>query len=304
VAAKDPYETLNVDRGASGDEIKRAYRKLAKKLHPDLNPGNKAVELKFKEVQGAYDLLSDPEKRARFDRGEIDASGQEKPRTWYRNYAEGDAGSKYAGPGGAGFSADDLFSDLFSGLGGRRGGARMRGADVNYSITIDFPEAALGAKKRVTLGDGRTLDIAIPPGTDSGQTLRLKGQGMPAPGGGTAGDAFIEIQVRPHAFFTRKGNDVHVEVPITLPEAVLGGSIRVPTIDGAVSLKVPKGANTGTTLRLRGKGIPGGKGAQRGDQYVRLKVMLPEPVDPALAAFIESWAADHPYDVREKAGSA
>ena len=304
--ARDPYEVLGVDRKAGADEIKKAYRKLAKKLHPDLNPGNKAIEAKFKDVQGAYDLLSEADKRGRYDRGEIDASGQEKQRTWYRSYADSDAAGKYTGRGGgdSGFSAEDLFADLFGNLGGRRGNMRMRGSDVHYTITVDFPEAALGAKKRVTLGDGRTLDIAIPPGTEDGQVLRLKGQGAPGAGSGPAGDALIEVKVRPHAFFTRKGNDIHVEVPVTLQEAVLGGSIHVPTIDGTVALKVPKGSNTGATLRLRGKGVPEGKGGARGDQYVKLKVVLPESIDPALQEFVEKWAADHAYDVRAKAGMA
>jgi DnaJ-class molecular chaperone len=297
---------LGVDRKASADEIKKAYRKLAKKLHPDLNPGNKPIELKFKEVQGAYDLLSEPEKRARFDRGEIDASGQEKARTWYRNYAEGDAGGKYAGTGDADFSTDDLFADLFGGFGAggrRRGAARMKGPDVHYAITVDLPEAVLGAKKRVTLGDGRTLDLTIPPGTEDGQTLRLKGQGGPGIGeGAPAGDAYIEVKVRPHPFFTRKGRDIHVEVPVTLQEAVLGGTIHVPTVDGTVSVKVPKGSNTGSVLRLKGKGVAEAKGGGRGDQYVKLKVMLPDPVDPALKEFVEKWAEDHAYDVRSKAG--
>ncbi len=303
--ARDPYEVLGVDRKASADEIKQAYRKLAKKLHPDLNPGNKSIEARFKDVQAAYDLLSDPGKRARYDRGEIDASGQEKPRTWYRTYADSDAAGRYTSRGEAGFSAEDLFADLFGNLGGGwRGSMRAKGPDVRYGITIDFPEAMLGARKRVTLGDGRTLDITVPPGTDDGQTLRLKGQGGPGVGGGPAGDALIEVHVRPHPFFTRKGQDIHVEVPVTLQEAVLGGSIRVPTIDGMVAVKVPKGSNTGATLRLKGKGVPQPRGGGRGDQYVRLKVVLPEPMDPALRDFIEKWAADHAYDVRAKAGMA
>jgi len=299
----DPYQTLQVDRKASQDEIKKSYRRLAKKLHPDLNPGNKKVEQQFKEVTAAYDLLSDPDKRARFDRGEIDASGAERPgRTYYRQYAEGGQGAKYQQHDFGDGSPEDLFADLF---GGRRGGGRtnfrMRGADVSYIAPVDFVEAALGARKRLTLADDKTLDVTIPPGTEDGQTLRLRGQGQPGLGGGPPGDAFIEIRVQPHALFVRQGNDVHVEVPVTLQEAVLGGSITVPTIHGKVSLKVPKNANTGSVLRLRGKGIPTAAGGH-GDQLVKVKVVLPEGGDPELTAFLEKWGPGHPYDVRGKAG--
>lgn len=301
---KDPYQTLGVARGASADDIKKAYRKLAKKLHPDLNPGNKKIEQEFKEVSAAYDLLSDPEKRARFDRGEIDASGAERPgRGFYRSYAESGQGAKYRSADSS--FAEDIFSDLFGGAFGdrarSRGGARLniRGADVSYATTASFLEAALGTKKRLILTDGKTLDITIPPGTEDGQTLRLKGQGMPGMGG-PPGDAFIEVKVEPHPFFTREGNDIHLELPVTLPEAVLGASVTVPTIDGKVSLKIPPGSNTGKTLRLRGKGVR--KGASRGDQYVKLKVVLPDTPDAELTEFVERWGRRNPYDVRGKAG--
>jgi len=313
---KDPYQTLGVARTASADEIKKAYRKLAKKLHPDLNPGNKKIEQEFKEVTAAYDLLSDADKRAKFDRGEIDASGAERPgRGFYRSYAESGQGAKYRGGGGGdeSFFGDDIFSDLFGGgfgggaggkrAGGARGGPRMsiRGADVSYAATADFVEAALGTKKRLTLTDGKTLDVTIPPGTEDGQTLRLKGQGLPGMGGGPAGDAFIEIKVEPHAFFTRQGDDIHLELPVSLPEAVLGASITVPTLDGKVTLKVPAGSNTGTMLRLRGKGVARRDGA-RGDQYVKLKVVLPEKPDAELREFVERWAEKNAYDARARSG--
>ena len=313
---KDPYQTLGVSRTASADEIKKAYRKLAKKLHPDLNPGNKKIEQEFKEVTAAYDLLSDADKRAKFDRGEIDASGAERPgRGFYRSYAESGQGAKYRGGGSAGddgFFGDDIFSDLFSGgfggaggtrAGGTRSGPRMsiRGADVSYAATADFVEAALGAKKRLTLTDGKTLDVTIPPGTEDGQTLRLKGQGLPGMGGGPAGDAFIEIKVEPHAFFTRQGDDIHLELPVSLPEAVLGASITVPTLDGKVTLKVPAGSNTGTVLRLRGKGVPRRDGT-RGDQYVKLKVVLPDRPDAEFKDFVERWAKKNAYDARARSG--
>ena len=300
---KDPYEILGVSRSAKQDEIKQAYRKLAKKLHPDLNPGNSKIEQQFKEASAAYDLLSDPEKRARFDRGEIDASGAERPnRSYYRNYAEGGQGAKYQDFNfGEGMSADDLFANLFR---DRRSGrtVRMRGADISYSATVDFVEAAVGAKKRMSLADGKSLEVTIPPGTEDGQTLRLKGQGLPGIGGGPPGDAFVEIHVQPHAFFTRSGNDIRVEVPVTLQEAVLGARITVPTIDGKVAVKVPPGSNSGSVLRLKGKGIPSSRGRERGDQYVTLKVVLPERIDSDLRQFVENWSKEHSYDVRSRMG--
>ena len=300
---KDPYQLLGVARDADQDTIKKAFRKLAKKLHPDLNPGNKKVEQEFKEVNAAYELLSDPEKRARFDRGEIDASGAERPeRSFYRAYAEGGGNAKYREAEFGEFSAEDILSELF-GRGRRsRQPPRTRGEDVSYTLPVSFVDAANGAKKRVTLADGKTLDVTIPPGTEHGQTLRLKGQGMPGVGGGSAGDAYVEIQVEPHAFFTRKDSNVHLEVPVTLPEAVLGATLTVPTVDGKVSIKVPPGSNTGSTLRLKGRGILDRKSGQRGDQYVTLKVVLPERPDPELQQFLERWSATHGYDPRAKLG--
>lgn len=308
---RDPYEVLGVAKNATPDEIKKAYRKLAKKLHPDLNPGKKDIEAQFKEVTGANDLLSDPEKRRRFDAGEIDAAGQERPpRQYYRQYAQSDDGRRYSGDFGgdeAGF-AEDLFAEMFSrARGGRAGTAgggdfRMPGNDVTYSLEVPFVEAAAGSKKRLTLPDGKTLDVNIPPGTQDRQMLRLKSQGHPGHGGGPAGDAYIEIHVLPHAHFRRKDNDVHLDLPVTLQEAVLGGRIDVPTIDGKVSLTVPAGSNTGSSLRLKGKGIVDQRSGQRGDQYVHLKVVLPEDKDGALKTAVETWAAEHGYDVRAKAG--
>jgi DnaJ-class molecular chaperone len=293
-----PYETLGVKPSASADDIKKAYRTLAKKLHPDLNP-DKRVEQQFKEVSAAYDLLSDPAKRARFDRGEIDASGAERPdRPFYRRYAEGREGAKYQDFGLDEDSAiDDLFANLFRQKRPERP-MHLRGADVTYVAEVDFIEAALGAKKRLMLTDGKTLDVTIPPGTEDGQTLRLKGQGLPGTGGGPAGDAYIEVKVAPHPLFSRKGSDVYIELPITLPEAVLGATITAPTIDGPVSLKVPRDSNTGSTLRLKGKGIVDRSTGQRGDHYVRLKVVLPDRADPELTDFLEKWARRHPYTVR------
>jgi DnaJ-class molecular chaperone len=297
---RDPYEVLGVRREASADEIKKSYRQLAKKLHPDLNPGNAKAAAQFKDVSAAYDLLSDPEKKARFDRGEIDASGAEtRPRSSYRTYAESPGGAKYGG----GADPGDIFEDLFGrSRGWGRSTIKTRGADVSYELTVDFIDAAVGAKRRLSLPDGRTLDVTIPAGAEDGQQLRLKGQGTPGLGGGPPGDAYIEIHVQDHPLFKRKGADIHLGLPVTLTEAVRGAKITVPTIDGPVTMTVPKGSNTGSMLRLRGKGVPEKKGGPRGDQYVRLEVMLPDDPDSALERFVEEWNRD--YDVRGKLGLA
>ena len=291
----DPYEQLGVPRSADAETIKRAYRKLAKQLHPDLNPGNAGVERRFKDISAAYDLLSDPDKRARFDRGEIDGHGNERATFRRGHRASGRAPSEAE-------EMWEMFRQARQGAAGAGAGARRRGPDVTYSITVDFVAAATGSKRRITLPDQRTIEVTVPPGTADGTQLRLKGQGQAGPDGGPAGDAFIDISVEPHAFFVRKGDDIHVDVPITLPEAVLGASITIPTIDGKVSLKVPRGANTGTTLRLKARGIANPKAATRGDQYVTLTVVLPDRQDAELVQFIERWGPANAYDVRRKAG--
>ena len=307
--AADPYETLGVKKDASAEEIQKAYRALAKKLHPDLNPGDKAAEEKFKEVSVAYDLLSDADKRARFDRGEIDASGAERPRyRYYRDFAD-DGAHPYGNEGGfSDFAADDLFAEIFrrgggaEGTGGAQGGGarfRMRGPDARYRLELDFLDAVNGGKREITLPDGSVLDVSIPPGTRDGQTLRLRGKGHPGIGGGAPGDALVEVVVRPHQIFTRKGDDIHVEVPISLGEAVLGGKISVPTPTGAVTMTVPKWSNTGTVLRLRGKGVPRAGGGS-GDEYVTLAVRLPDRSDPELEKFVAQWAA-RAHNPRQKA---
>jgi len=298
----DPYQLLGVPRTASEEEIKKAYRKLAKKLHPDVNPGNKKIETQFKEVTAAYDFLTDPEKRQRYDRGEIDESGQ--PRGFGGGFAQGRRNGGARRPGGFGLDdedgAEDVLRDFF-GFGNRqRPHMRMRGADVSYQVEVSFLDAVRGGKKRISLTDGKTIDIAIPPGTENGQTLRLKGQGLAGAGGASAGDAFVEVLVAEHPLFKRDGFDISLDCPITLPEAVLGATITVPTIDGKVALKLPKDSNTGTQLRLKGKGILNPKTNQRGDQYVRFTVMLPEQVDQDLRDAIERWSKRHSYDVRGK----
>ena len=280
----------------------RSYRTLAKKHHPDLNPGNAEAEQRFKEVTAAHDLLSDADKRARFDRGEIDADGQERPqRQYYRDFADGPGGARYRGA--EGFAADDLehvFADLFGsrgfgGFGGGAGGAggpgvRMKGGNLALTLPLDFLDAVRGGKRRVTMPDGRTLDIDLPAGLEDGGTVRLKGQGLPGVGGGPPGDALVTVQVRPHPWFRRDGDDIRLDLPVTLGEAVLGAKVRVPTVDGPVMLSVPKGANNGTVLRLKGRGVPDPHRGSRGDQYVTLRVALPETPDPALEAFVQGWS--------------
>ena len=308
----DPYSVLGVAKTASDDDIRKAFRKLAKKHHPDLNPGDKAAEAKFKEISQANDILSDPEKRRRFDAGEIDGTGQEvPPRGFYRDQAGGMGGAKYERAGAHEEFVDmgGIFSEMFGQRGGRNGGFAFRGADgegfdmgglpVTYTLRVPFLVAARGGKQRVNLPDGKTLDIDIPEGAIDGQTLRLKGQGMPGAKGRPPGDAYVEIHVEPHAFFEARDNDIHVEVPVTVTEAVLGGRIRVPTVGGPVMLAVPAGSNTGTSLRLKGRGLLDRKSKQRGDQYVKLKVVLPEQPDAALKEFLEKWEAGRAQDPRK-----
>jgi DnaJ-class molecular chaperone len=310
--AEDPYKILGVSREASAEDIRRAYRKLAKKNHPDLNPGNKAAEDRFKAIAAAYDLLSDPERRARFDRGEIDATGQERPeRHSYRRYAEGAQGRRYAGaePGaefGPGFPDDlgDILGEFFRARGGRAGGPiPMRGQDQHYQLTVDFLDAVNGAIRRLTLPDGRTLEVTIPPGIEDGQSLRLRGQGGAGASGGAAGDALIEVHVTPHKLFRREGNDIHLELPVTLAEAVLGARIEVPTPRGAVTMTIPKHSDTGTRLRLRGRGVAAHGGQPAGDEYVTLKVAIGTP-DEELEKFLRGWKPKYPADPRRNLAEA
>jgi DnaJ-class molecular chaperone len=301
MASADPYDLLGVARDASQKDIQKAYRRLAKKLHPDLNPGDKEAQRKFQELSTAYDILSDATKRARFDRGEIDASGTEHPqRQYYRDFAQGGAGSqRYENSSGfADFGdAEDILSSFFS-RSGRRG-FRRRGGDRQYRLEVDFLDAVNGATRRITLPDGSSLEIVIPPGTRNGQVLRLAGKGEPGPDGGPPGDALIEIAVRPHPFFERDGNDIRLNLPISLTEAVLGGKVTVPTPAGPVTATIPKGSNTGKVLRLKGKGVPGRDG-RRGDEYITLQVMLPDPPDPELEGFVSRWQAGRAHNPRQK----
>jgi len=285
--AADPYEVLGVKKDASQSDIQKAYRALAKKLHPDLNPGNKQAEERFKEVSAAYDLLGDEDKRGRYDRGEIDASGAERPqqRQYYRDFA--DTHSQYSSDEGfADFATDDILSQILRGQG--RGAVNMRGPDRHYQLELDFLDAINGETRHITLPDGSALDVRIPAGTRDGQILRLRGKGAPGIGNGGPGDALIEVTVRPHRVFSREGDDIRLELPISLNEAVLGGKVTVPTPTGPVSMTVPKWSNTGTILRLKGKGVVRADGG-KGDELVALKVVLPEKPDPQLENLVTQW---------------
>lgn len=307
---KDPYQVLGVARTATADQIKQTYRKLARELHPDVNPGDKRAEDRFKEASAAYDFLSDPVRRGQYDRGEIDATGAPKRRAWRSANTGGGRGAR------ADFNFGENVDDILAEMMRRKARARhwtedpdephqrrqaRRGADARHPVSVSFVEAALGCSKRVGLVTGKSIDVRIPPATTDGQSLRLKGQGHP---GTPAGDAFVDIKVEPHPYFTRRDRDVLIDVPVSLQEAVLGGKITVPTIDGKVAMTVPPGANTGTVLRLKGRGIASPAGAaatSRGDQLVTLKVMLPED-DAELRKFVEKWGPRNGYDPRAKAG--
>ena len=296
----DPYKILGVSKDALDDDIKKAYRKLAKKLHPDLNPGDKHAEERFKEVSAAFDLLSDAEKRAKFDSGEIDAGGAERPEhRFYKEYAGGE-GARHYGSDASFNDVGGIFSDLFGrGHEGERRQFKMRGGHVRYHLSVSFLESAMGATKRVTLADGSTLDVKVPEGVREGQTIRLRGKGQPGIGGGPPGDAFVEIEVLAHSGFRREGDDIVIDLPISIDEAVLGGKVGAPTIGGQVLVSVPKGSSSGQTLRLKGKGVKRGARGEYGDQRCVLKIVLPSEVDSELEEMMTKWRAKHGYDPRK-----
>ncbi len=289
----DPYAALGIPKSSSAEDIRKAYRKLAKELHPDVRPNDKAGEERFKRVTAAFNLLTDPTQRGRFDRGEIDADGNERPQ-----FHPGGGFGGFAGAGagararGAGAGRSDVFEDLFDGLfsrgGGSRGFGQQRGEDVRYRMEVDFLDAVNGGRRRVTMSDGRSLDLAIPAGLNSGQTLRLKGQGLPGAGGGPAGDALVEITVGAHPTFKRDGDDIRMDLRVSLAEAVEGGRVPVQTPSGAVTLSVPAGSNSGDLLKLRGKGVQ--TRPTPGDLLVRLLIVLPRKDDPELKEFVKTWS--------------
>lgn len=293
--AEDPYQTLGLARDATPEAIKAAYRKLARQHHPDLNPGKPEAEARFKAVSGAHDLLADPERRARFDRGEIDAEGQEqRPAAGYgggyRQHADAAQGERYADAGGF----EDVFAEMF---GARAAAGPRRGRDASYRLNVPFAAAVLGATERLTLPDGQVLDVRIPPGVVTGQVLRLRGQGGPGRNGGPAGDALIELGVADHPLFRRDGMDLRLDLPVTLQEAVLGAAVEVPTPAGTLRVTLPPGSDTGRQIRLRGKGVAALGSRPAGDLFLTLRVVIGPP-DAALEAFLRGWQPAQPFDPR------
>lgn len=301
--SNDPYKALGLTKTATDAEIKKAYRKIARDSHPDLNPGDSAAEAKFKAASGAYDLLKDTKMRARFDAGEIDASGAEQrpERKFYREYAEQPGHSYQSSHGYEDFGdMSDMFADILrqrQTQSAHGAGFDARGVDTRFMLEVDFLAAVKGGKKRITLPSGDNLEVKIPEGTADGQTIRLRGKGGEGHGKGARGDAYVTINVAPHKVFVREGDDILIILPITIDEAVLGGKVATPTIHGSVNLTIPKGANSGQTLRLRGKGVK--RGAKTGDQKVELQIKMPPAVDADLEEFMQGWRKDHAYDPRE-----
>jgi DnaJ-class molecular chaperone len=326
---RNPYEVLGVSPSASPEDVKKAFRKLAKKHHPDANKNDPKSAARFAELNAAYEIVGDDEKRKAFDRGEIDAEG--KPRfQGFEGFGggRGQAGGEphfetftfrpedlqrrgSRGRAGGGFGGiDDILSSVFGGRGGGNAGQAdfgvrfepedfaqaAAGADVTAGVTITLAEAAKGTERRVRLPTGKDVDVKIPPGLTDGQQIRLKGQGWPQPGGRPAGDAHVTVQVAPHPFLKVDGADLRIELPLTLYEAVLGGKVRVPTLDGAVQLAIPAGTSTGRTFRLKGKGLP--KKSGHGDLFATARIVLPEKSDPELEALMRRWRDEDSYDPR------
>jgi DnaJ-class molecular chaperone len=320
---RDPYDVLGVSKSASAADIKSAFRKLAKKHHPDANKHDPKAASRFAELNAAYEIVGDAEKRKAFDRGEIDAEG--KPRfQGFEGFGAGRSGGGFGGEGvfetfnfgpggfqrsggrasGRGFGGfEDILKDVFSGAQGRRAGAHFEeeefapphGGDVTAAVTITLPEAAKGTKRRVQLPTGKEVEVKIPAGLAEGQQIRLKGQGV-AGAHGRPGDVLITVSIAPHALFERDGANLRLELPVALYEAVLGGKVRVPTLDGAVELAIPPGTSAGRTFRLKGKGFPAKEGT--GDLFATIRIVLPEGSDAELEALMREWREKKPYDPR------
>jgi DnaJ-class molecular chaperone len=302
----DPYEALGLTKSATPDEIKTAYRRLVRTSHPDLHPDDAGAEARFKAISAAYDLLKDPVTRARFDAGEIDAAGVERPqRQYYRDFAEAQ-GNPYQQGRGFGAQGDpaDIFAEILRqrarGGGNDFGthGFTATGPDLRYGLEVPFLEAARGGDMHITLPDGGSIAVKIPQGAQDGQTLRLRGKGGPGYGGGPPGDALIALSVRSHPVFRREGDDILVTLPITIDEALLGAKVSAPTIAGPVSLTIPKGASSGRVLRLRGRGVARPSGTVAGDQLVELQIVAPPTIDDALRDFLTEWRKTHAHDPR------
>lgn len=295
--AGDPYKELGVAKGASADEIKKAFRKLAKELHPDKNPGDKVSEERFKRITAAFDLLGDAEKRAKYDRGEIDADGREQFRAPPGGGGRSGGFGGFGGSGGRGGFEDIDLEELFGAFGGGRTAGRGgfgggKGQDVRATLDISLEDSIAGTTRRIQFSDGRMLDVAIPKGASEGQVIRLKGQGAPGRGG-QAGDALIELKIAPHPVFKRDGADLTMDLPVSVPDAVLGGKIQVPTPEGAVMMTIPKGSNSGKMLRLKARGAYAA--GKRGDLLAKLVVTLPETPDDDLIRFATEWRDKRPY---------
>jgi DnaJ-class molecular chaperone len=318
---RDPYEVLGVAKSASEAEIKKAFRTLAKRHHPDTHAGEAGAKKRFQEISAAYDIVGDKEKRVKFDAGEIGPDGNPRGFDPRQGGGFGQGGGPFRqGPfggggankdfrftwdnaeagGGGGFNAEDLFADILGGRGrgGRARAQAQKGEDFSAAVTVSFEEAANGGTRRVVLANGEQIDVKIPVGVKDGQSIRVKGRGGAGRGGGPGGDILLAVSVAPHPFMTRDGNDLKMDLPVTLKEAVVGGKVPAPTLSGTVSLTVPPGSNTGTVLRLKGKGIPEHGGVAAGDLYVRLVVSLPDKPDEDLKRFVEQWSGT--YDPRAK----